>query len=81
MPAPERDSPRWRYWRGRALEALGRIEEAKPVYQAIAGQRDYYSFLAADRLGAPYTIASTPLTIPASSSGFPACPRSSAATS
>ena len=65
LPAPERDSPRWRYWRGRALETLGRNEEAKPVYQSIAGQRDYYSFLAADRLGAPYAIASTPLAIPA----------------
>lgn len=65
LPAPERDSPRWRYWRGRALETLGRSEEAKPVYQSIAGQRDYYSFLAADRLGAPYAIASSPLTIPA----------------
>ena len=65
LPAPERDSPRWRYWRGRALETLGRNEEAKPVYQSIAGQRDYYGFLAADRLGAPYAIASTPLVIPA----------------
>ena len=65
LPAPERDTPRWRYWRGRALETLGRNEEAKPVYQGIAGQRDYYGFLAADRLGTPYAIASTPLTIPA----------------
>ena len=24
LPAPERDSPRWQYWRGRALEMLGR---------------------------------------------------------
>ena len=65
LPAPERDSPRWRYWRGRALEMLGRNEEAKPVYQAIAGQRDYYGFLAADRLGAAHAIVNTPLTIPA----------------
>lgn len=65
LPAPERDSPRWQYWRGRTLETLGRNEEAKPVYRTIAGQRDYYGFLAADRLGAPYVIASTPLTVPA----------------
>jgi soluble lytic murein transglycosylase len=65
LPAPERDSPRWRYWRGRALETLGRAEDAKPIYQTIAGQRDYYGFLAADRLGAPYTIASAPLAVPA----------------
>jgi soluble lytic murein transglycosylase len=65
LPAPERDSARWRYWRGRTLEMLGRAEQAKPVYQAIASQRDYYGFLAADRLGAPYAIASAPLAVPA----------------
>ena len=65
LSAPERDSPRWQYWRGRVLETLGRNEEAKPAYRTIAGQRDYYGFLAADRLGAPYVIASTPLTVPA----------------
>ncbi|MFO1423674.1 MAG: transglycosylase SLT domain-containing protein [Candidatus Competibacteraceae bacterium] len=65
LPAPEKDSPRWRYWRGRALEMLGRAEDAKPVYRTIAGQRDYHGFLAADRLGVPYAIASTPLEIPA----------------
>lgn len=65
LPAPERDSPRWRYWRGRALEMLGRAEDAKPVYRLIADQRDYHGFLAADRLGLPYAIASTPLAIPA----------------
>jgi soluble lytic murein transglycosylase len=65
LPAPERDSPRWQYWRGRALEMLGRNEEAQPVYRGIAGQRDYHGFLAADRLGAPYAIPSTPLAVPA----------------
>lgn len=65
LPAPERDSPRWRYWRGRALEMLDRAEDAKPIYQTIAGQRDYHGFLAADRLGVPYAIASTLLEIPA----------------
>jgi soluble lytic murein transglycosylase len=65
LPAPERDSPRWQYWRGRVLETLGRNQEAKPVYQRIAGQRDYHGFLAADRLGAAYAIVSTPLAVPA----------------
>ncbi len=66
LPAPERDSPRWQYWRGRALEMLGRSEEARQAYQRIAGQRDYHGFLAADRLGSPYAIANTPLVVPAS---------------
>lgn len=61
LPAPERASPRWQYWRGRVLELLGHPEAAKPVYRTIAGQRDYHGFLAADRLGTSYTITDTPL--------------------
>lgn len=76
LSAAERDSPRWRYWRGRALESLGRIEEARQVYRSIAGQRDYHGFLAADRIGVPYAIESAPLTVPAAEldallAGFP----------
>lgn len=63
LPPEERDSPRWQYWRGRALDAMGRSEEARQAYQRIAGQRDYYGFLAADRLGVAYTIANAPLAV------------------
>lgn len=60
----EQASPRWRYWRGRTLEALGRTEEAQAVYRSLASQRDYHGFLAADRLNLPYAIPSIPLQIP-----------------
>lgn len=60
----EQNTPRWRYWRGRTLEALGQAEEAQAVYRDIAGQRDYYGFLAADRLNLPYAIPNLPLDIP-----------------
>ncbi|HRY15369.1 MAG: transglycosylase SLT domain-containing protein [Candidatus Competibacteraceae bacterium] len=63
LPPEERDSPRWQYWRGRALDVMGRGEEAREAYQRVAGQRDYYGFLAADRLGVAYTITNTPLTV------------------
>jgi soluble lytic murein transglycosylase len=63
LPPEERDSSRWQYWRGRALDAAGRGEDARQAYQRIAKQRDYYSFLAADRLGVAYTIANAPLAV------------------
>ncbi len=63
MPSAGRDSPRWQYWQGRALEALGRGEEARSAYQRIAGQRDYHGFLAADRLGVAYAMTHAPLEI------------------
>ncbi|HRD66266.1 MAG TPA: transglycosylase SLT domain-containing protein [Candidatus Competibacter sp.] len=65
LSAPEQNSPRWQYWRGRALEELGKTEEARQVYRSIAGQRDYHGFLAADRLGISYAIANVPLAVPA----------------
>jgi soluble lytic murein transglycosylase len=50
------DEPEWRYWRARALEALGRESDARWLYSQLAKNPDYYGFLAADRLGAPYRI-------------------------
>lgn len=64
LPVSERDSLRWKYWRARSLEALGQDQPAKALYRSIADQRDYHGFLAADRLGAPYVIASAPLAPP-----------------
>ena len=61
LPPEERDSPHWQYWRGRALEALGQTEQAQQAYRAAASHRDFSGFLAADRLGIPYTIADNPL--------------------
>lgn len=62
LPAEERDSPRWQYWRGRALGALDQPELARQAYRNAAAHRDYYGFLAADRIGAPYILANDPLT-------------------
>jgi len=50
------DEPEWRYWRARALEALGRKSDARWLYSTLAKMPDYYGFLAADRLGQPYRI-------------------------
>ncbi|WP_322818939.1 transglycosylase SLT domain-containing protein [Tepidiforma sp.] len=48
-------SPRLEYWRGRALEAVGRGEEAVAAYRrAVALDRfDFYALEAAARLGEP----------------------------
>ncbi len=51
----------WWYWRGRALEATGDEKAARYVFQKIARERDYYGFLAADRLGIEYQMNHYPL--------------------
>ena len=51
----------WRYWRGRVLEGMGRLEEARSIYVMNGENRGYYSFLAADRAGYRYQFAHVPL--------------------
>jgi len=50
LDVQEKAEPRWLYWKARALAALGRFQEASAIYQEIAGQQNYFSLLAADRL-------------------------------
>ncbi len=52
----------WLYWRARALEALGREEEAQVVYARASDCRCYYGFLAAERIGT-LAVTTRPLTI------------------
>ena len=56
----EQASSRWRYWQARALDHLDFPEQAAALYSRLVG-RDYYGFLAADRLGQPYTLIHRPL--------------------
>jgi soluble lytic murein transglycosylase len=52
---------RWRYWHGRALEELGQPDAARAAFQELARERDYYGFLASDRLGQEYVITHRPV--------------------
>ena len=56
MDARQRDDKAWRYWRARALAELGRDEEAERLFSDLAGERNFYGFLAADRAEQPYRI-------------------------
>ena len=51
----------WKYWRARALEEMGIHADAKYIYERIAKERDYYGFLAADRVQKPYEMNNQPL--------------------
>jgi soluble lytic murein transglycosylase len=48
--------PRWRYWHARALAVTKGSEAAAPLYAEIAATRDYYGYLAADRLHQSYNL-------------------------
>jgi len=56
----QRDSDRWTFWRARALEELGDKSSAMDQYTILSQHRNYYGFLAADRIGKDYTITDQP---------------------
>ena len=60
LTADQQRSDRWRYWRARVNEELGRGETAKEHFSALAQRRSFWGFLAADRIDQPYAIANRP---------------------
>jgi soluble lytic murein transglycosylase len=56
MPPALATQPRWRYWRARAVAATAGAAAAAPLYADIAQLRDYYGYLAADRLDQRYNL-------------------------
>jgi soluble lytic murein transglycosylase len=65
LPQEEQHTERWRYWRARALEATGRLEEARAVFLLNADSRGYYGFLSADRAGMGYHFDHHPINVSA----------------
>ncbi|HEY2677864.1 MAG TPA: transglycosylase SLT domain-containing protein [Steroidobacteraceae bacterium] len=48
--------PRWRYWHARAVSQVRGEAAAAPLYGELAALRDYYGYLAADRLHQKYSL-------------------------
>jgi soluble lytic murein transglycosylase len=61
LPPDERREQEWRYWEARALDRLGERSEADRVLAPLSQTRDYYGFLAADRLERPYSLQDHPI--------------------
>jgi soluble lytic murein transglycosylase len=56
MPPTMSSQPRWRYWRARSVAATSGSEAAAPLYADLAGLRDFYGYLAADRIHHGYVL-------------------------
>lgn len=63
LPADAQKDPQWRYWRAHSLAAIGRNEDAQRLFASIATERNYYGFLAADRLQLPYNLNHVPTAV------------------
>jgi peptidoglycan lytic transglycosylase len=47
----EQREPTWRYWRARALRALGEKDAAEQLLRTLAAENHYYGILAAEEVG------------------------------
>ncbi|WP_051279650.1 lytic transglycosylase domain-containing protein [Chitinilyticum aquatile] len=56
LPAEQQQDTAWRYWRGRALQGLGRSTDAAAQFGQLTGGTDYYSLLAREELGQPLQL-------------------------
>ncbi|WMR32741.1 transglycosylase SLT domain-containing protein, partial [Metapseudomonas otitidis] len=64
MPPSLAGTNRWRYWQARSLQlAQPQNTEATRLMQPLARERDFYGFLAADRIQVPYQLNNKPMAI------------------
>ncbi|HSX71323.1 MAG TPA: transglycosylase SLT domain-containing protein, partial [Pseudomonas sp.] len=64
LPAELGSTSRWRYWHARSLQlAKPEDQQALALYEQLAKERDFYGFLAADRIQAPYSLNNKPMAI------------------
>lgn len=64
MPSDLASSNRWRYWNARSLQlAQPNSQQPAVLFQALAKERDFYGFMAADQIKAPYQLNNQPLVL------------------
>lgn len=61
LPAAIASDEEWRYWHARALAEMGHDEQADALFAALARERSYHGYLAADALGQDYSLNERPL--------------------
>lgn len=52
MGGPQQHEAAWRYWKARALQALGKPVEAEQLFMALGGEHHFYGQLAGEELAA-----------------------------
>jgi soluble lytic murein transglycosylase len=64
LPPELANTNRWRYWQARSLQlAQPQSKQAISLYKPVAGERDFYGFMSADRLKTPYQVNNRPMVL------------------
>lgn len=61
LPPAIANDEEWRYWHARALDGMGRTEQARAIFAPLARERSYHGYLAADALDQAYSLNEQPL--------------------
>lgn len=61
----EKNQPRWQYWLARALNETGQRERGREVFEALAGDRSLFGFIAAETLNKAPSLSDRPLALTA----------------
>lgn len=56
-----RQETRWQYWLARSLAEQGQRTEAEAIWRTLVDERDFYAFLAADKVDAEYAMNHHPI--------------------
>jgi soluble lytic murein transglycosylase len=59
----DQQSEKWQYWLARAYLETGKTEEAEKLLTTLATKRDFYGYLAADRVNSLYQLANNPIKV------------------
>ena len=63
LTSEEKSQPQWQYWAARALEQTGKKQQAEAAFKALAEDRSFYGFLAADHIQSAYNIKDLPVNL------------------
>jgi soluble lytic murein transglycosylase len=58
-----RRKEKWQYWLARAYEETGKPVQAEELFSELASKRDFYGYMAADRLNQAYQLSNKPLAV------------------
>ncbi|MEM0955128.1 MAG: transglycosylase SLT domain-containing protein [Pseudomonadota bacterium] len=61
LPDTARSASVWTFWEAYAAREQGDLERASTLWSALADEREYYGFLAAELLGQPYQLNHRPV--------------------
>jgi soluble lytic murein transglycosylase len=63
LSVADQQSEKWQYWLARAYLETGKTEDAEKLLTRLATKRDFYGYLAADRVNSLYQLADNPIKV------------------